>query len=218
MKRVYIIGIVGAALVSLAGAAIVLALLVTPVRAQIARTIGTALNNRGSLLLQGQTTQMKDEKGVLVAGIFTGSPADKAGLVRGDILLQVDGQDINTRQDLNGILAKHKVGDSLKILVQHGDTQKTVTVTLAEPPAATSTAPNGQQPQTTQKNPFLGIVPIGAGEFRGGFGRSGKFGPGMGQSQAGAVIMQVSTGSPAEKAGLKVGEIITSVNGTAIDA
>ena len=43
--------------------------------------------------------------------VVTGSPADKAGLARGDIILSVDGTAVNTQSDLRNILSQHKAGD-----------------------------------------------------------------------------------------------------------
>lgn len=220
MKRIYIIAIGAVAIVALALGAIVLGVMVTPVRAQIARTINQAFNHQPILSLQAQGIQLKTEKGVLVAGVFQDSPADKAGIVRGDILLSVDGQDVNKVADLTGILAKHKAGDALQFAVQHGDSQKTVSVTLAEPPAQNSTQNNNAQPTNPMpkwfqgSGPYLGIVPVGAGE---GLGRIERFEFGTNAAHPGAYITEVAAGSPAEKAGLKQGEVITSVDGTAID-
>jgi S1-C subfamily serine protease len=246
MKRFFIIGVIGFAAVVILMMGALLAVLVTPARAQVGALVGQAVERAQALAAapnlvanasaqaQAPGTQRKDEKGILIAGVFTDSPADKAGLVRGDIILEAAGKAVNTSGDLSGILSQHKAGDTLDLLVQHGDTQKTVTVTLAEQPGgATSGATSAQAtpqgtpqgtPQAVQPNqpnrqksllksgPYLGIVPIGAGEF--GL-RVEKF---SGQPEPGARITQVATGSPAEKAGLKVGEIITAVDGTAVDA
>jgi S1-C subfamily serine protease len=233
MKRIYIIGIVGVLVLAMMGAAVVLGVMVTPVRAQISHAMSQVLRSQPVLsavtrvVQQGGTTQqtgpqLKDEKGVLVGGVYQGSPADKAGLVRGDIVLSVDGTAVNTDSDLRAALAKHKAGDVAQLSVQHGDQQKNVSVTLAEAPVAAAAAPqntpnNGQQapapqqpaPQARPAGPYLGILPIGTGQFR---MRDDDFGAGK-PAVAGAVIRQVAAGSPAEKAGLKVGEVITTVDG-----
>ena len=140
--------------------------------------------------------------------------------MRGDIILEIDGQAVNTYSDISGILGKHKAGDALKLLVQHGDAQKTVTVTLAEQPAAAPAAqatpqsgrqnkqPNRQK-GLLQSGPYLGIIPISAGQYS---VKVEQF-----SSQTGARITQVAAGSPAETAGLKVGEVITAVGGAPVD-
>ncbi len=232
MKRFFIIGVIGFVAVVILMMGALLAVLVTPARAQVGQVLGRAVERAQSIVANAATNaqaqtpgaQLKDEKGILVAGVFQGSPADQAGLVRGDIILNVDGQAVNTYSELSSILSQHKAGDALKLQVQHGDTQKTVTATLAEQPAATTTTqatpqstpqsgaqnnnPNRQK-GLLQSGPYLGIVPIGVGQF--------NFKVEEFSNQPGARITQVAAGSPAEKAGLKVGEIITAVDGTPVD-
>src|SRR5512133_3853592 len=153
MKRIFLIGIIAAALMAMMGAVVVLGLLVTPVRAQIGQAINQALQRAPVLAarsLQNSPQQaVKDEKGILIAGVFQDSPADKAGLVRGDIILKVDGQAVNTVQDLENVLTQHKAGDTLQLSVQHGDSQKTVSATLADVPSTAPAAPTGT-PQSGQ--------------------------------------------------------------------
>jgi S1-C subfamily serine protease len=229
MKRIFIIGAVGLAAVALLVGGFVLGVMVTPVRAQIGRVLSQAMNGVQVAAAQAQATQvpglqLKTEKGILVAGVFQDSPADKAGLVRGDIILTVDGQAVNTNRDLSGLLSQHKVGDTLKLSVQHGDSQKSVSVTLAASPVAAPSASVTQQSGQQNTNPkspkggllsgpFLGIVPIGTGQFAFKNELNKQF-----NGQPGARIEQVAAGSPAEKAGLKAGEVILAVDGTQIGA
>lgn len=223
MKRILLLGVAVIAVLAVLVMGLVFVVAVTPLRAQVVGAIARVVEGQPVLAapdLQAAATQLtlKTEKGILVGGVFTGSPADKAGIARGDIILKIDDQEINTNADLQGILAKHKAGDALSLLVQHGDTQKTVAVTLAAPVnaagAVTKANPQATPPaganKTIQKAslPFLGILPIGVGN------KIGMFNGGM----MTGVITQVAAGSPAEKAGLKVGERITAVDGTALGA
>lgn len=219
MKRILLLGVATLAVLAVLAMGLVFVVAVSPLRAQVVGTIARVVEGQPVLAAaaaQAATPRftLKTEKGILVGGVFTGSPADKAGIARGDIILKVDGQEVNTNPDLRGILVKHKEGDTLSLLIMHGDTQKTVPVTLAAPLTASGAAPqatpqagtnNGVQKQSV---PFLGILPIGVGN------RFGMINGGV----AMGVITQVATGSPAEKAGLKVGEQITAVDGTALSA
>jgi serine protease Do len=58
-----------------------------------------------------------DGKGVLVANPIKGSPADKAGLVRGDIITTLDGEPIESAEALRGTVAALKPGAKLKVQV-----------------------------------------------------------------------------------------------------
>lgn len=72
-------------------------------------------------------------QGAYVVTVIAGSPADKAGIVVGDIIFKVDGQVINADNGgLAKIIAGKKVGDSLSLDVWSNGTQKNVKVTLSE--------------------------------------------------------------------------------------
>ncbi len=74
------------------------------------------------------------EKGILVTKVVAGSPAQRAGIKQGDVILSLDGQDINTLGDLRRVLDLHKPGDQITIeLVRSGRTV-TVKATLIEAP------------------------------------------------------------------------------------
>lgn len=62
------------------------------------------------------------------------SPAEKAGLKVGDIIIKADGQEIKTMNELNEIKNKHKIGDTITLTINRDGTEKELTVTLAEQP------------------------------------------------------------------------------------
>ncbi len=72
-------------------------------------------------------------QGAYIAEVVTGSPADKAGLVKGDIIMTMGGEKV---KDVNGglaaIIGKHKVGDKLEVEYFRSKETKKVTVTLEE--------------------------------------------------------------------------------------
>jgi serine protease Do len=66
--------------------------------------------------------------------VVPGSPADKAGIMENDILLEADGVKIDADHTLVAAIIKKKVGDTISLKVYHKGDTKTVTVTLAETP------------------------------------------------------------------------------------
>ena len=62
------------------------------------------------------------------------SPAQKAGLQVGDVIVKVDGQSITTMDELNDIKNSHKVGDVLTLTVNRNGEEKELKVTLEETP------------------------------------------------------------------------------------
>jgi membrane-associated protease RseP (regulator of RpoE activity) len=72
------------------------------------------------------------DTGALVASVEDNSPADKAGLRVGDVIVAVDGKDIESTWDLRGAIKDKKDGDSVRIDVLRGRNRQTLTATLVE--------------------------------------------------------------------------------------
>lgn len=64
--------------------------------------------------------------------IVPGSPADKAGIVENDIILEIDGQRIDEDNTLARLIAKYNPGDEIKLKISHKGEEKEVIVTLEE--------------------------------------------------------------------------------------
>jgi len=78
----------------------------------------------GALVLRGQ--QITD------FAVVPGSPADKAGIVENDIILEINGQKIDTKHQLGDMIAKYSVGDTITLKIWHKGEEKTVQVKLEE--------------------------------------------------------------------------------------
>ena len=64
-----------------------------------------------------EVQQLKEPKGALIAGVSEGSPAEKAGLKPGDIILEFDGKKIKTMRNLPKIVANTKVGKNVDLKI-----------------------------------------------------------------------------------------------------
>ena len=64
--------------------------------------------------------------------VLPGSPADKAGIVANDILLDINGDRITTDDPLPDLLQKYSVGDVVNVHLLHAGKDETVKVTLAQ--------------------------------------------------------------------------------------
>lgn len=73
-------------------------------------------------------------EGAYVQRVVENSPADKAGIKRGDIITRIDEQKLTQDNDLAKIISKKKVGDSIKIMLWREDKTENVTVTLEPVP------------------------------------------------------------------------------------
>ena len=78
--------------------------------------------------------QLSIDKGVYVFQVAIDSPAGRAGFQRGDIILSIDGKEVNSVTEVRNEVAAHKVGDKVRVLLDREGKQETVDVTLEEMP------------------------------------------------------------------------------------
>ncbi len=74
-------------------------------------------------------------KGFYVRSVDDFSPAQKAGIQVGDIVVKADGTAVETVDEINEIKDKHNVGDTMELTINRDGEEKTVTVTLVEEPS-----------------------------------------------------------------------------------
>jgi S1-C subfamily serine protease len=74
------------------------------------------------------------EEGVLIAGVVPRSPAARAGLEEGDVIIAFDGERIRTMTEIQSQLRKRSVGSRLDLTVVRGRTNYKVTLVLGEVP------------------------------------------------------------------------------------
>ncbi len=78
--------------------------------------------------------QLTLDRGVYVFQVAIDSPAGRAGFQRGDIILSIDGEEVNSVPEVRNAVAAHKVGDKVKVEVDQGGMKNTVEITLEEMP------------------------------------------------------------------------------------
>lgn len=72
--------------------------------------------------------------GVYIQSVENFSPAEKAGLKAGDVIIKADGKDITTMDELTEIKNSHQIGDSITLVVNRNGEEKEISVTLEETP------------------------------------------------------------------------------------
>ena len=90
---------------------------------------------RGGMVYVGITLDFDDSiKGIGIQQVAPESPAAKAGLQPGDVIVKISEAEVNSPQDLPGILRQRKPGDKIDVTVKRGDKEVKLEVTLSGPP------------------------------------------------------------------------------------
>ena len=137
----------------------------------------------------------------VIVEVISGSPADKAGLKQGDVIVSVDSKKLDASNVLSDVISSYKPGAVVTLqVISQGQSQRDVKVTLGENPNKAGAA-------------YLGV------SYR-EIGSKMRFSQGQMpfMQGTGAIIVSVTSGSPADKAGLKQGDTITAVNGTTVSS
>jgi serine protease Do len=174
------------------------------------------------------------ERGVLLERIVPDSPAAKAGLKDNDVIAEINGQRVEGAAQFRRMIHEIPAGRSVQFTVWRDGKAQSISVTLGKsedhgnmwfktaPRAFSFQLPNIEMPEVAP----MPDMDIGAyGVLAGSRPRlgidaedlSGQFGAYFGAPDGeGVLVREVNSGSPAEKAGVKTGDVITSLNGERI--
>jgi serine protease Do len=155
---------------------------------------------------------LDESKGALVGGVFGGSPAEKSGLKRGDIILKFDGHDINKTSDLPQLVSSTPVGKSVEIEILRDGKKQNLNVVLGRQPSDGEAESGGKKGEGSGQKAagVLGLIVKNLSVEE-----AHRFGIKQG---TGVLISRVEPGSSAEAAGIMPGDLLMEVNGKAIDS
>ncbi|WP_333824088.1 Do family serine endopeptidase [Pinisolibacter sp.] len=144
-------------------------------------------------------------QGVLVAGVVAGGPAAQAGLKVGDLLLTIDGHEVDDPDSFGFRFGNRPLGGAVKVEVRRGKTQGVVDIASL---AAPETVPRDQR-VIEGSSPFAGstvvnLSPAVSEELRLPF------------DLRGVAVADVVAGSPASRVGFQKGDLILEINGVRI--
>ncbi|MGH1363515.1 MAG: Do family serine endopeptidase [Calditrichia bacterium] len=144
--------------------------------------------------------------GALIQGVQPGFPAVEKGLRQGDVILQVDGMEVVSVNDLQIKIAQHSPGEIVKLTILRDRKSFQVDIELAE-------APNVQAQNQLDAEPKVKFENLGF-TFR---GLSERDSTGFGLPE-GILIADVKTGSPADQAGIQAPILLKLVNDRMINS
>ena len=148
--------------------------------------------------------KLKSTEGALVGDVTPGGPADKAGLKRGDVIVQYEGQKIKNSTELRNQVAQTAPKSKVDLAVLRDGHEIQLTATLGERPVEGGEKTQPEQEQAPEMHQKLGLevqdlTPDIAQEL--GYG-----------DDRGAGVASVEPGSPGSDAGLRRGDLIKEVN------
>ena len=156
------------------------------------------------VMIQNITPELKaklrlgTDEGALVSDVVSGGPAEKAGIKRGDVILQFDGKPIRSSHDLPFVVASTLIGKTVVVEVMRVNQRMNLQVETEELKEEDEAAPPGEA------RSYLGmqvqpITPEMAKNFD--LGRT-----------SGVIIVEVANGSPAAESELAAGDIIVEID------
>ena len=140
---------------------------------------------------------LKEAKGALVSDVIPGSPADKVGIKRGDVIIEFDGKKVESWRQLPIMVSLSPVNKKAKLKIIRDGKELEFEVVLAKMPEEQELA--RQQPPEQRQIPEQGV------ELK-------QFGLTIQDSPDGPKVVSVEPGSPAQMAGIMPGDIIVEVN------
>ncbi len=164
--------------------------------------------------IQDITSQMekamdlKSRDGALVAEVERKSPAEAAGIKEGDIIVQFAGKNIEDTNDLQKAVADTKPESKVTVIVMRKGEKKTLDVVV------------GKKPSIAR---MISVSPRGTGDFSVFFGAQNhqgmslrelneQLGQYFGVSEgSGVLVWEVEKGSAADKAGVRAGDVLTTI-------
>lgn len=140
--------------------------------------------------------------GALIAGVTDDSPADKAGLEQGDIIVDFNGKEVTGSSKLPPMVGSVIVGETVPLTVLRNEKEVVIDVTIAELESDRKKIKVGQKQDSSRLGLVVGSLDASKME---------EFGV-----EHGVLVNEIVPGSPAADAGLQPGDILVSLNRTAI--
>jgi serine protease Do len=163
--------------------------------------------------------KLKDPVGVEITRVEEGSPADKAGLKSGDVVIEYNGEHVEGMEQFGRLVRETPAGREVKLVVSRNGANQSIAATLGMRklrPLGGNFGPGLEIPEihmpdmpqifTTLHNPLLGVEAESLGSQLAAY---------FGVKQ-GVLVRSVLKDTAAEKAGMKAGDVITNVDGSAV--
>jgi len=150
-----------------------------------------------------ESLDLKEKHGALVAGVEPGSPAEHAGIKRGDVIVSMNGEKLDDFKDLPRLVAKAKAGNESTFEVERQGKTRNIEVKIGSMPSddvKVALANDAKNDDTPKLGVYLAeLTPEARQRFR------------IDKDTEGVLVAGVQNGSPASKAGIRAGSVINMV-------
>ena len=148
-----------------------------------------------------QSWDLKNDNGIIVGSVESGTPASEGGLKVGDIILQFNGREVEDVPGFRSLVAEAGVGVGVPIhLLRNGKAQE-LRVVLAERPGTPD--PPARHTRRAEAGPFGATLSNISDKLKSEYEL---------QVEEGVVVTEVRGGSAARRGGLRVGDVVLEVN------
>ena len=186
---------------------------------KLAKPIYTSLVKTGSVVrgflgvgIQALTSDLANSfnldkaQGALVTNVMPGSPADQAGIQRGDVIVEYEGQIVEDPRMLQGQVVGTVVGSQISLVVMREGQKVTLRPVIREQNEPTKVA---RAHSMKHDGPLAGVA---VQDLDSRMAQQ----LGITEEVSGVVVMEVTPGSYADRAGLVQGDVISEINRTAV--
>jgi serine protease Do len=144
---------------------------------------------------------LKEPKGALISDVQEDSPAEKAGLKQGDVIVKYQGTTVDDAQTLQRLVTRSSVGTKASVTVIRNGRDEDLTVTVGEQPGSVKVAKS----EAATDHALAGVEVQGLDQRTArDLGLAGK--------TQGVLVTNVEPGSPADRAGIVSGDVIREIN------
>src|SRR6185503_13371054 len=187
---------------------------------------------------------MNQVRGVGVTQVIKDSPAEKAGLRKDDVILRIDGENVTSVRKLNRVVSELAPDQSVIVSFSRGGSEQEVSATIGKRNNSSFAGDmlrgepklwkwEGTNPRTFKwEGPLVGPGDLfdNGGNFSFAFGNSRRIGVSTMEltkqladyfgitGGKGVLVTSVTDDGPAAKAGVRAGDVITAIDGEAVDS
>jgi serine protease Do len=182
------------------------------------------------------TYGVHEARGVGISKVLKDSPAEKAGLQKNDVILRFDNEPVSSVRKLNRLIDESEPDHTAQLTIRRRGTEQQISVKLGKRSGSNARLFQNQAPKWDDDviRPFgqggmLQLDPNNLPQMYRIFGSARRIGVSttpltkqlaeyFGVKEGGVLVSSVNDGSPAAKAGLKAGDVVTEVDGNKVNS